>query len=320
VSVAPTLLRRPAPHLLDRVCEAISPGSHPERVRRLPGGIAGGTHAFDLVEPSGERQALVLRRYGDWAVSFDPGVPERAWCTLQALEAAGMLAPRPVWFDGAGTVFGTPAYVMTRVSGRGNICPRDEREWVRQLAKALAALHRTNTETMDLSFLLSFEQRLDRRLSDTSFERNRSHPDAEAVYMRLRELRPRFLTEPPVFSHGDYWPGNSLFHRGRLTAVIDWDDAMLAPRGLDVAYCRLDLTLMTGSDAPDLFLRDYEQEAGVRVEQLALWELFNTLGAMPDPVDWVTGYHDFGRTGVTVEQARERLRAFIAAALARLAD
>lgn len=318
MSFAAKMLRGPAASLLNQLCEMIRPGSYPERVRRLRGGIAAGTHAFDLVEPSGARWALVLRRYGDWAVTGAPGVAERAWRTLQALEAAGVPAPRPVWFDGAGTIFGTPAFVMTRIRGRGELCPRDEDAWLRQLAQALAALHRIPTTDMDLGFLRNFEYRLARGLSEEALERAREHPDAEAVFARLRALQSRFLEEPSVFSHGDYWAGNTLFHRGTLTAVIDWDDAALMPRGADVAYCRLDLALLAGPHTPDRFLHFYEEAAGVQVQQLALWDLYNTARAMPSPDDWVTGYHDLGRIEVTRELARERLRGFIADALARL--
>jgi aminoglycoside phosphotransferase (APT) family kinase protein len=303
---------------LTQLCTAIVPGSRPERVRRLRGGIAAGTHAFDLVEPSGVRRALVLRRYGDWAVHHDPHVALRAWRTLQALEAAGMRAPRPVWFDGGGRLFGMPAYVMTRVAGHGDISPRDETAWLRQIARALAALHSAGTDGMDLRFLPTFAQRLDRDLSNRAREQHRAHPDAETVHARLDRLRAYFLREPLVFSHGDYWAGNTLFHRGRLTAVIDWDDAMLAPRGYDVGYCRLDLALLAGPHAPDLFLHCYEEAAGVQVPRLARWDLLSVIRALPDPAAWVAGYHDFGRRDVTVDLARTRLRAFIADALARV--
>jgi len=305
---------------LTRICETILPGSRAARVRRLRGGISSGMHAFDLLEPSGARRALVLRRYGDWAVTHDSGVAERAWRTLGALERIGMLAPRPVWFDGGGEVFGTPAYVMTRVPGRGELCPRDRRGWLRQLAEALAALHRTATAGLDLSFLPAPDADLDQQSGTAAPEKLAAHPDGAAVLAALHGWRPHLLPVAPVLNHGDYWPGNTLWRRGRLTAVIDWDDAALGPPGADVGYCRTDLALVAGGDAPDIFLEAYEAAAGYRIPQLFFWDLAGAKRALPDPAPWVTAYHDLGRTDLTLEQVRDRLRAFIAGALMRAAD
>lgn len=313
------LLRRPPSDLLNRVCSMILPGSHAERVRRLRGGIDAGMHAFDLVEPSGARRVLVLRRYREQLAARDPRVAERAWRTLLALQQLGLHAPRPVWFDGGGTVFGMPAYVMSYVPGRGNLSPRDERGWLRQLAEALAALHRTIIDGLDLSFLPSIDERLDKVLSPAGVARRAAHPDNTAMTETLRRWRPRLAPAPRVLSHGDFWAGNTLWRRGRLTAVIDWDDATIAPAGYDVGYFRTDIALLAGPHAPDLFLHCYEEASGIRVSQLFFWDLLGATHALPDPARWVAGYHDLGRMDLSVDLVRARLRAFIAGALARAA-
>ena len=40
----------------------------------------------------------------------------------------------------------------------------------------------------------------------------------------------------PGLIHGDFQPGNVLFHEGRLSGVIDWDLAAIAPQGIDVGW------------------------------------------------------------------------------------
>ena len=35
--------------------------------------------------------------------------------------------------------------------------------------------------------------------------------------------------------HGDYWPGNLLWQRGRLTGVVDWEEPRLGDPSRDVA-------------------------------------------------------------------------------------
>ena len=219
------------------MCAAIAPGSRPVRVRRLAGGLDAGMHAVDLLELSGARRRVVLRRYGDRSVARDPALPERAWRTLGALEQLGAPAPRPVWPDLDGAVFGAPAFAMSHVSARGDLRPRDPAGWTRQLAEALATLHRAPIERVDLGFLEGAERHLDRQLSWAMYHTRdpAQNPDNAAVRSALQLWRPRLPEMPPVLNHGDYWAGNVLWRRGRLAAIVDWDSAALGPAGLDVA-------------------------------------------------------------------------------------
>ena len=50
---------------------------------------------------------------------------------------------------------------------------------------------------------------------------------------------------------------------------------------------------------------------------LAFWDLLGVTLALPDPRKWLPGYLDLDRADITPDTMRARLRAFIAAALAR---
>jgi aminoglycoside phosphotransferase (APT) family kinase protein len=217
-------------------------------------------------------------------------------------------------------MFGVPAFVMSRLPGRGYIVPSNRDGWLRQLADTLLALHRTPTDGLDLSFLPEPGLEIEREQPDAADEKARRHPDGPAMLAALRTWRRRLPAIPAVLTHGDYWPGNTLWHRRRLTAVIDWDDARLGPPGADVGYCRTDLALMLGQEAADRFLDLYESAAGARIQALFVWDLAGAWHALPDPAPWVAGYHDLGRTDLTVDLVRARLRAFIADALGRAAS
>jgi len=52
----------------------------------------------------------------------------------------------------------------------------------------------------------------------------------------------RLAGQKPVLTHFDFWSGNVLLEHGVITGVVDWSGAAQAPRGLDVSWCRLDLT------------------------------------------------------------------------------
>lgn len=76
---------------------------------------------------------------------------------------------------------------------------------------------------------------------------------------RLRELA---ASQPMVFSHNDIHPQNVLFDSDHVTGVIDCSGPRLAPRGLDVALCRVDLTIAPGGVAADAFLEAYRTRSG----------------------------------------------------------
>jgi aminoglycoside phosphotransferase (APT) family kinase protein len=313
------LRRAPSRDQLARLCDAIAPGSRAANVRRLPGGLGAGMHRVDLTAPDGVRQRLVLRRYPPMALADDQHLPVRGWRTLRLLEELGISAPRPVWFDDEGAVFGTPAIVMTYLPGRSLVAPRDVDGWLARLAGALAQIHRARIDGLDVSFLPGPNDAQERMFThmakDTSFA---DDPLRVQVYAALRRWRPRLRRMTLVLQHDDYWAGNTLWLRNRLVAVIDWDSAALGYPGADVGYCRMDLAMLIGPEAADPFLQAYEKQAGWHVPQLFYWDLLGAAHALlDDPLRWLPGYHDLGRTDITPELMVARLHAFVRDALAR---
>jgi aminoglycoside phosphotransferase (APT) family kinase protein len=142
-------------------------------------------------------------------------------------------------------------------------------------------------------------------------------PLCAQVHAALLRRRPRLRRLPPVLRHDDFWAGNTLWLRDRLIAVVDWDDGAVGYPGADVGYCRMDLAMLAGPETVDPFLHAYEAAAGRGVPDLAYWDLLGAARALPDPVKWLPGYHDLGRTDITPELMRDRLRAFVRDALAR---
>lgn len=63
---------------------------------------------------------------------------------------------------------------------------------------------------------------------------------------------------PQVITHGDPGPGNFL-DDGRGGSVVDWEEAQIAPRGLDLA--RLVLIALLGSGPSGYVARDHDRRA-----------------------------------------------------------
>ena len=310
------LRRAPSREALAVLCAAIQPGSRVASVQRLRGGIASGMHAVRLVGPGDLHRWVVVRRYGKWRVEHHPRVAEQEWATLTALARVGAPTPLPIWLDPSGRVFGCPTIVTSRVPGRGLLAPRDLQGWGRQLAEALVQVHTTPLDDDVLRLLPDQRQEIDRLLApETPPSALTGKPYGPEVWAAMRHSWPQIVSSRRGLVHGDFWPGNTLWLRGRLSGLVDWEQARYGDPAQDVACCRLDLTLLFGPETADQFLHAYLAATEDPVHHLFFWELSIAASALEDVEHWVDGYHDLGRTDVAPDVARDRLERFAETAL-----
>ena len=91
---------------------------------------------------------------------------------------------------------------------------------------------------------------------------------------------------PSVVIHGDWHPGNLLFHESKVAAVLDFDSARLEPRMADIANAALQFSMrMSWPDGPDhwpkgldaerirALVRGYHETAGDRLTDQELASL-----------------------------------------------
>jgi Ser/Thr protein kinase RdoA (MazF antagonist) len=133
-------------------------------------------------------------------------------------------------------------------------------------------------------------------------------PDETLQESRIRDTLatgwPPRSTNPDVVLHGDYWPGNALWLDGVVTSVVDWEDARIGDALADVANCRLELTMLVGSDAATGFTNAYSASADIDLSNLPWWDLRAALR--------VCGrLESFGLDPDTEVQVRRRHRAFV---------
>ena len=273
-------------------------GGDVARVRPLRGGTHRRLFAVDLT--AGGVTRVVVRGYGEDAdaARFEAAV-------LRWLERVGIAAPR-VLGEREG------ALVITRLRGRPELAPRDVAAWAEGLAGALADVHRAPLD--GAGFLPDHRRSLAAYLDGGPPEEDRVHPDCARLWGALRRLYPRLTPVQPALMHGDYFTGNVLWWRGRISGVIDWDDAGFAEPGQDVGNCRAELAMHPGGDAPDLFLRAYESEMGPLADR-PFWDLHGAQWLFPDPERYFEPLRDMGAKGLSEQVMRDRLHAFIKAAL-----
>jgi len=135
-------------------------------------------------------------------------------------------------------------------------------------------------------------------------------PGGVEVWKLLRDLYPKILADSPVLLHIDYYSGNILWHENQISAVIDWEEAAYGDPAVDLAYARMNMTLMGLPDAADEFLRIYQSETDRKVNNLAFWELAASVRPMIDPVDWkVAGVDGLNKDIFQnfIEQAKKKI-------------
>lgn len=316
------LQRAPDRRVLDDLAHAVRPGSRVVRVARLKGGMDNGLHRLRLELPDGPRENVLLRRYGDWGGEVLPSEQAQIeWRTLQLLDELGVAAPKPLLCDERGEIAGSPAIVTSFLPGKPVLMPRDPARWAGGLATALAELHcAAKGDDARLGFLRDARTEW-RRILDAPEppSRLRRHPDGLAVWHALKRNSAALDREPECLVHYDYWVGNTIWFRGRLTGIIDWGSAARGAPAYDVAYMRVDLSISGRWKEADVFLERYEREAGRPVAGLPFWELLACLRAAPDPAIWLPGWKDLGGGHLTSESVRANYERKIRSALAPLA-
>jgi hypothetical protein len=175
---------------------------------------------IELIDGALEPERLAL----EWLISQDGPAPR--------LRAAGRL-------DDSGEYPGALCLVIDRVAGER---PTSLDSWDR-LGRALARLSLIPWEGSGLTVLddNAFRDLHERRVADLGEALGR---DLTASLPPL----PRSYTESPMtITHGDPGPGNFL-DDGAAGTLIDWEDAVVAPRGLDLGRSRFIALLGVGPE------------------------------------------------------------------------
>jgi aminoglycoside phosphotransferase (APT) family kinase protein len=246
---------------------------------RLRQVLTGGQHAF-TIQAGDAHGDVVVRVFptGDDAVQREVDI-------LTRVQALGGFVPT---FLARGAVDDQPMIVTTLVPGTAPRPTVPVAQIAAQMGEMLARIH-----TLDGSGL---------RRAPTA------PPDGTGVLARAaRAALPRLEDNDKVLTHFDFWSGNTLWEGDELTGVVDWSGARVAPRGVDVAWCRQDLVLLGARSAADIFLETYENHAGLVVADMSLWDLVAAAQADPVVESWAANYHGVGRPDITSEVLRKRL-------------
>ncbi|HYH42369.1 MAG TPA: phosphotransferase family protein [Burkholderiales bacterium] len=186
---------------------------------QVTGGEHAGAHRWVLRMDAPARVAESLDRADEFRV-------------LQAMQAAAVRAPRPLWVCEDRAIMGSPFFIMARLPGvaaghkvaRDPLLVPDRARLARELAANLTRIHSVAPPHPALGFLAT-SLALDnvahyRAYLDTLAE---SHPVLEWGLRWCERHAPE--REETTFIHRDYRTGNYLVDEGSLAGVLDWEFA-----------------------------------------------------------------------------------------------
>jgi aminoglycoside phosphotransferase (APT) family kinase protein len=300
----------PSEEAIYAMLQAIVPGHTLAAMRPTEAGHHNLVHILDTHSPTGEQARLVLKRYIN-----DKTIKQNArleFKTLAWLHSSGAAVPQPHFVDEDGALFGTPA-IVTSFSPGGHLRravdhPTSRLAWVHEVAETLAKIHSVPWSDTAKEFLPPVDPNLLWFLNPgVAPDYMQAQPGGALAWQTAHDLSPRRAPVPAAFIHTDYYPGNILWDQGRITAVIDWEEASFGEPAADVGYCRMDMFLTGMNQAAAEFLNIYETATGRPVANLGFWELAAAARPMFRPA---------GRR-IFESPARERLQKFLADAMRR---
>jgi aminoglycoside phosphotransferase (APT) family kinase protein len=289
----------PTARALTWVVRSLGPHHRVVDVTRLRGGL---TAAMDLVTvagPEGSRRVVLRRWYIEDATK--EGLVDREAAGLGALAGSPVPAPELIAADRDGSATGTRCTLTTALAGAPDLSPTDPGSWLRQLARTQAVVHDVPAR-LPVRWHGWYDAEAPLRwITDEGLRAEARGAAASAP-----------LGRQVTFAHGDYQHFNVLWQDGELTGVVDWPNAAMAPRGVDVGHCLLNLAVLFSASWADDYLAAYDDAAGVDVEvNAALRSVLNFDEHWPDfiprQVDGRTRLDLPGMTGRVTELVRRLL-------------
>ncbi len=301
---------RPGDAGLAAVAHAVAgPRARVTAVEALTGGLDARTDAV-LLEPGGW---VVLKR----SRTPEPRSLVGEWDRLLASEPVAVPTPVPLALDRSGEWFGRPALVMSRLRGSARV-HRSDGPWVGRLAATVAAVHDVPIGPEDAA-------RLGRGHAGAvwaPWPEGSTPPSGPlaALVAATASLRADLPTtsRDEVLLHHDLHQRNVLWHDGRVSGLVDWNEACLGPAACDVAYTSAALAMVLGPAVADRFVAAYRAVSPARLHDLARWQALWIVTDLRWLTSWAEGWAALGATDLAPPVLGRRLHAFAARVADRL--
>jgi aminoglycoside phosphotransferase (APT) family kinase protein len=235
---------------------------------------------------------------------------------LEAIAGSGIPGPRLLGVAiGAAETPHLFAVLTTRVPGASQQADVPSTDRLRALGAAIALVHAAHVPTSAHLPLRA------RPIEPVDFDAVRRAEPSRSLLVEAEQFMRR-TTVPrhrPVFVHGDFWHGNTMWKDDRLAGIIDWECAGVGHPGIDLGMQRCDAALVAGPEAADDVLAGYGSAGGTAAD-IAYWDIAAALTTPPTMESFVQTIIGQGRTDLDPQTLLERRDAFLATALERVRD
>lgn len=194
---------------------------------------------------------------------------------LLLAEKRGLPAPRLIGADLGGHAAGAPASVETAVPGSSDWPARASADRLRAAGAAIARVHQI---PLAPSGHLPLRPR-PIAVDDFARERRLGRMPTTPLLQAADDLTQGITAAPgpPVFLHGDVWPGNMMWRGPACSALIDWKTAGAGHPGVDLGELRKQVAMANGPDAPQYVLEGWERASGTRARDVPYWDAIAAL-------------------------------------------
>ena len=219
-----------------------------ENVEPMLGGHAGLTYGFDVFDNAGDKLGGYIIKLAPKGVRREGNTDVyRTAPLLNTLHEAGLPVPAVPFASPDEEEFEVPYVVMEKLKGREffiwdphpsfdlsaeKVAPK----W-RALAEVLPRIHQVDWQTK----LPNWEQPRPLLEEITRWQpiyAKALEPEWITAADRAREALLAAMPDaaPIGIVHGDYQPGNALFHEDKLTGIIDWELVRIGSVQLDIGW------------------------------------------------------------------------------------
>ncbi len=282
----------PSAAAVSAVLDALTLAYSDFSIHTLPSTFSNFTHMVHIDLPDGSSEKIVLRRYNP--ENYEDGHDKHSceFHALKLLQKQGIPAPPPLLLDETGELLGLPGIVTGFIKGAPIELPAEANRWgelANRTARMLARIHQTPFSESDKRHLMDDNVEVAWFIKDGIIpDYMRADRDGEMVWNLVNEHWGRWAPVEPRFAHTDYWAGNIMWRDDEIAAVVDWEEAGYGHPAADVAYTRMCYFLDGLPGAAETFLRVYEENAGYRLTDLALFELAASARPMANRSGWFT--------------------------------
>jgi aminoglycoside phosphotransferase (APT) family kinase protein len=294
----------------DWVLSLYPEGSELTDIHELKGSTTARMISFKVKIRSSEAdKELVLREYEDPRFTAEDILHEKY--ALQQAASLRIPVPEVIRADPYGLANSKPMILMTALKGDVNLTSSHHGHWLENLAKTLCRLHDNSVKEGDYRYA---------RYQDPVAFQLPQWTHFPEVWEALKEIAQ--LPEPEaakVFIHRDFHPANVLWENNQVTGVVDWMNACVGPKSVDLGHCRWNLAMLYGTRSADDFLMYYLRNAASSFEYNVYWDIVSLLDVLEDSarISVYPGWEVFGKSDITEEMMRKRMDDYAQSLLSR---